>query len=158
MAKRLEKKRTRLRRGCKIPNLQEFSECCLHVHLSRSIRVEINLLWTTEGDVMNPTGKVCFRKWERRMWDKVVDTGDAFSSARRFELVYCFEERGSEVYGRKIGWEERLGWFEWSTLETHVESLLQHLSTCDSMADKLGLRGGIVFGATRTLLATITMK
>ena len=134
-------------------NLQEFLDA-VHVHLSRNIRVETNTLLTTKGGIANPTGKVLpkvFRKWEdfdqcqRGMWEKVVSTGDAFSSARKFKSVISFEQQGPEIYRDKIGSEKKLEYIERLTLETHVESLLEHLSACDSIADKLGLRGGIVF-------------
>ena len=134
-------------------NLLEFLDG-VHVHLSRSICVEPNPHWTTKGDITDPTGKVCpksFRKWEdfdecqQRMWDKVVATGDAFSSARTFKSVHYLEEEGPDVRSKKIGSEKTLEYIERLTLETHVESLLKHLSKCDSKANKLGLRGDIVF-------------
>ena len=79
------------------------------------------------------------------MWNKVVSTGDASSSARTFHSAHHFEQQGSDVRSSKIGSEKTLEYMERLTLETNVEALLQHLSRCDSMADILGLRGGIVF-------------
>ena len=134
-------------------NLQEFLDA-VHVHLSTSIRVELDPTLTTKGDIPEPKGKVCpnfIRKWEnfdqcqRDVWKKVVSTGDAFSSARTFKSVHYFEQQGPDVRKKKIASEKSLEYFERFTLETHVESLLEHLNACDSMADKFGLRGGIVF-------------
>ena len=70
---------------------------------------------------------------------------DSFSSARIFKSVHFFEESGPDVYENKIGSEKSLEYIERLTLETNVESLLRHLSTYDSKADKLGLCGGIFF-------------
>lgn len=134
-------------------NLLEFLDA-VHVHLSRNIRVQLNPAWTTKGSITNPTGKLCpkfFRRWEDfherqgRTWAKVVETTDDFSSARKFKSVHFFEEQGPEIYKKRIGSEKTLEYIERLTLETHVESLLEHLSMCDSKANKLGLHGGIVF-------------
>ena len=134
-------------------NLLEFLDA-VHVHLSRNIRVQLNHAWTTKGSITDPTGKLCpkfFRKWEDfherqgRRWAKVVETTDDFSSARIFKSVLYLEEQGPEIHKKLIGSEKTLEYIERLTLETHVESLLEHLSTCDSKANKLGLRGGIVF-------------
>ena len=134
-------------------NLLEFLDA-VHVHLSRNIHVESNPAWTTQGGITDPTGKLCpktFRRWEdfderqSRRWANVVKTSDEFSSARTFKSIHFFEEQGPEIYRNKIGSEKSLEYIERLTLETHVESLLEHLSICDLMADKLGLCGGIVF-------------
>ena len=134
-------------------NLLEFLDA-VHVHFSRSVNVETNRRSTTQGEITDPTGKICpkfFRKWEDfhacqgRMWETVVSTGDTFASARKFRSVHSIEEQAPEIQRRKIASEKGLEYFERVTLETHVESLIEHLKTCDSKADKLGLRGGIVF-------------
>ena len=134
-------------------NLLEFLEA-VHVHLSCNIRVEMNPSLTTKGSIAPPTGKVCprfLREWgdfdecQGSKWAKVVETSDDFSSARAFKPLDFFEQLGSDIHKNVIGSEKSLEYIERLTLETNVESLLDHLSKCDAKADKLGLHGGIVF-------------
>ena len=134
-------------------NLLEFLDA-VHVHLSCNIRVEQNPSLTTKGTIPDPKGKPCpnfFRKWEdfderqARKWADVVETTDDFSSARVFKPLSFLQHQGSDIWEKPIGSEKSLEHNERLTLETNVESLLKHLSKCDTKAGKLGLHGGIVF-------------
>ena len=134
-------------------NLLEFLDA-VHVHLSGSIRVQMNPKLTTKGTVPDPKGKVCpslFREWkdfdecQARKWAKVVETTDDFSSARKFKSLQFLQEQGSDIRKRLIGSEKSLEQIERVAIETNVEDLLEELSKFDAKADKLGLHGGIIF-------------
>ncbi|KAM0798172.1 hypothetical protein BDR22DRAFT_860119 [Usnea florida] len=134
-------------------NLPEFLDA-VHVHLSNNVRVQTNAKFTTKGTIPDPVDKVCpkfFREWndfdecQARKWAKVVETTDDFSSAREFKSLHFLEEQGSDIRKKLIGSEKTLERIERVALEINVELLLEKLSMHDAKADKLGLRGGIVF-------------
>ena len=131
--------------------LPELLNGC-HVHLHSSLTVQTNTTLSTKGDPTNAAHKT--RPERIVAWDDFLTSQEAiwkdlqrstFMQERLFTSLHTLEESGEAIRQRMMGSELDLNFFERSTVEDHVASIIKQLYNYPSLRKKFRLKGSVGF-------------
>ncbi|KAJ9641102.1 hypothetical protein H2199_005770 [Coniosporium tulheliwenetii] len=112
--------------------LPEFLDAC-HVHLYSGLAVQTATL-STRGDPANANNKIRperTRAWEdfharqEAIWDDLMESD--FILERHFTSLHTLEEMGKATRRKMMGSELDLNYFQRSTVEDHISSIIEQL-------------------------------
>lgn len=121
-----------------------------HENLQKSITVCTIKKETTQGDITDPTGKLCPRKIEqwadfplvqKRLWDRLGDANSTFSSEELFDSRDFLGRLRAMIKGHQISSEDDTAFVASLSLETPVANILEKMHQDSDIARAFKLDG-----------------
>ncbi|KJF60363.1 uncharacterized protein CIMG_10489 [Coccidioides immitis RS] len=133
---------------------QEYLDLC-HIHLSKSLLVQLDGSLSTKGTVTSPKGRYYpkrlvpwegFEEGQRRRFDEVYGVFHSQSgSPKLFPSRRTLEELGQMLCDRVFASEDDLRPHQQLSVETPISSIIAALSNVEGAPERFGLGRGVKF-------------